>query len=132
MSNDGFDPGACDPRQLTPQQWTALRKGIVSRAQEERNRLIRRLVQGGLRALWQAWRRMVLREQARAALRSMTDRELWDIGISRAGIEPAIRRDDVDVVDGPARRRASGLAAIGGPCTTCEPPEQGRAPLYQG
>lgn len=132
MSDDGFDPCACDPRQLTPQQWTALRKGIVSRAREERNRLIRRIVVGGLRALRQAWRRMLLRQQARAALGSMNDRELWDIGISRAGIEAAIRRDDIDAVDQPVRHRYGVPAPTGSPHGTCEPPEPCRVRLYQG
>ncbi len=93
MPDDGFDPYACDPRHLTPRQWTALRKGIVARAQEERNRLIRQMV-GGIRELWRACRRMRLRREARTVLSSMSDRELRDIGISRPGIEGAIRHDD--------------------------------------
>ena len=132
MSDDGFDSCACDPRHLTPQQWTALRKCIVSRAQEERNRLIRQMVVGGFRALWQGWRRMLLRQEARAALRSMTDRELSDIGVSRSGIEGAIRRDDIDAVDDRARRRYGVLAPTGRSCRRREPPEQCRARLYQG
>lgn len=132
MSDDGFDPSACDPRHLTPQQWTALRKCIVSRAQAERNRLIRQMVVGGFRALWRAWRRMLLRQEARAALRSMTDRELWDIGISRSGIEGAIRRDDIDAVDEPVRRRYGVVAPTGSPHNTCDPREQCRARLHQG
>jgi uncharacterized protein YjiS (DUF1127 family) len=132
MSDDGFDPSACDPRHLTPQQGTALRKCIVSRAQEERNRLIRQMVVGGFRALWRAWRRMLLRQEARAALRSMTDRELWDIGISRSGIEGAIRRDDTDAVDEPVSRRYGVVAPTGRSRGGCEPPEQCRARLHQG
>ena len=132
MSDDGFDPCACDPRHLTPQQWTALRKCIVSRAHEERNRLIRQMVVGGLRALWKAWRRMLLRQQARAALRSMSDRELWDIGISRSGIEGAIRRDDIDALDDRARHRCGMHAPTGRSCRRSEPPEQYRERLYQG
>jgi len=132
MSDDGFDSCACDPRHLTPQQWTALRKCIVSRAQAERNRLIRQIVVGGFRALWRAWRRMLVRQEARAALRSMTDRELWDIGISRSGIEGAIRRDDTDAVDEPVRRRSGVVAPTGSPHNTCAPREQCRARLHQG
>jgi uncharacterized protein YjiS (DUF1127 family) len=94
MSDDGFDPFAADARHLTPQQWTALRKRIVGRAHEERNRAIRQLVASAFGAIRSVWRRIRSRQEARAALRSMTDRELWDIGLSRSGIEAAIGADD--------------------------------------
>jgi uncharacterized protein YjiS (DUF1127 family) len=93
MSDDGFDPWKHDVRHLTPQQWTVLRKGIVGRARDERNRAIRRMILGAIRAVRNAWRRIQLRQEARAALCSMNDRELRDIGLSRCCIEGAIRRD---------------------------------------
>jgi uncharacterized protein YjiS (DUF1127 family) len=132
MSDDGFDLRACYPRHLSPQQWTVLRKRIVSRAQAERSRFIRQIVVGGFRALWMAWRRMLLRQEARAALRAMTDRELWDIGLSRCDIEGAIRRDDMDAVDDLARYRYGVQAPTGRSCGANKPPEQCRARLYLG
>jgi uncharacterized protein YjiS (DUF1127 family) len=96
MSDDRFDRSACDTRHLTPSQWTALRKSIIVRAHEERNRAIRRMVMAAFAAVRNAWHRMRCRQQARAALRSMTDYELRDIGITRSGIEPAIRQNDLD------------------------------------
>lgn len=103
MSDDGFDRFAGDARHLTPQQWTALRKCIVGRAHEERNRAIRQMVAGTFGTIRSAWRRIRCRQEARATLRSMTDRELWDIGLSRSGIEAGIRRDDMDAAVGVSR-----------------------------
>ena len=113
MSDDDFDPSTCDPRHLTPQQWTALRKCIISRAQEERNRTIRQIVVGAFRAFRTAWHRARRRQEARAALRSMTARELWDIGLARSGIEAAIRQDDMDAVDDRSHRRCGAPAQTG-------------------
>jgi hypothetical protein len=58
MSDGGFDPFAGDARHLTPQQWTTLRKSMVRRAHEERNRAIRQLVAGTFGAVRSAWRRI--------------------------------------------------------------------------
>ena len=44
MCGDSPDLYASDIRHLTPQQWLALRTGIVARAHEERRQFIRRLV----------------------------------------------------------------------------------------
>jgi uncharacterized protein YjiS (DUF1127 family) len=110
MSDDGFDPWACDVRHLTPQQWTALRKAIIGRAHAERNRAIRQMVMGAFRALREGWRRRRRRQEARAALCSMTAYELRDIGLSRCGIEAAIRRDKMDAVDDRSRRCCGVLA----------------------
>jgi uncharacterized protein YjiS (DUF1127 family) len=94
MSEDGFDPFESDARHLTTQQWTALRKSIVRRAHQERQRAIRHMVADTVRLIWRAWQRIRIRQEARAALGSMTDRELRDMGLSRAGIEAAIRCPD--------------------------------------
>jgi uncharacterized protein YjiS (DUF1127 family) len=96
MFDSGFEPFSGDARHLTPQEWTALRKCIVGRAHEERNRAIRQMVAGTFGVIWRVWRRIRDRQEARATLGSMTDRELWDIGLSRSGIEVAIRRDDTE------------------------------------
>jgi uncharacterized protein YjiS (DUF1127 family) len=96
MFDDGFEPFTGDARHLTPQQWTALRKSIVRRADEERKRAIRQMFAGSFGMIRRAWRRIQLRREARAELGSMTDRELWDIGLSRSGIEAAVRQDDAD------------------------------------
>jgi len=45
MSCDGFDPYASDARQLTPQQWMALRKSIIKRARKERDQVIHQMVE---------------------------------------------------------------------------------------
>jgi uncharacterized protein YjiS (DUF1127 family) len=109
MSDDGFDLFAGDARHLTPQQWTALRKCIIGRAHEERNRAIRQTVTSASRAIRSAWRRIRCRREARATLRSMTDLELWDMGLSRSGIEAAIRRGDKEAT-GDISRREIGTA----------------------
>ena len=96
MFDDGFEPFAGDARHLTPQEWAALRKRIVWRAHEERKRAIGQMVAGTFGVIWSAWRRIRIRQEARATLGSMTDRELWDIGLSRSGIEAAIRRGGTD------------------------------------
>jgi len=97
MSNNEFDP-CTGIRHLTPQQWTALRKCIVERAHAERRRAIRRTLAGIWRLIRSGWHHIQVRQEARATLRSMTDRELWDIGVSRSGIEAAIRRHETDAV----------------------------------
>jgi uncharacterized protein YjiS (DUF1127 family) len=96
MTDDGLEPFAGDARHLTPQEWTALKKYILWRAHEARNRAISQMVAGTFGAIWKVWRRIRIRQEARATLGSMTDRELRDIGLSRSGIEAAIRRDDTD------------------------------------
>jgi hypothetical protein len=58
--------------------------------------------------------------------------ELWDIGISRCGIEVAIRRDDMDAVDDRARHRYDVLEQTGSSHGSGEAPERCRARLYQG
>jgi hypothetical protein len=65
MSDDGFDPFAGDPRHLTLQQWTALRKCIVRRAHEGRDRAIRQMVAGAFGVIWRVWRRIRIRNEAR-------------------------------------------------------------------
>jgi uncharacterized protein YjiS (DUF1127 family) len=104
MPDDGFDPWTRDVRHLTPQQWTALRKDIIARAHAERNRAIERMVAGAFRALRDAWRYRRCRQEARAALCSMTAYELRDIGLSRGDIEGAIRCDDVGAMEDRSRR----------------------------
>jgi uncharacterized protein (DUF1330 family)/uncharacterized protein YjiS (DUF1127 family) len=88
---DHFDPRAHDARLLTPQQWTATRQSIVRNARAERGRVIRWSVRAAISAWRTGWRRLCERQQARASLRAMSDYDLRDIGITRAGIETAIR-----------------------------------------
>lgn len=96
MSDDGFDPRSYDVRYLTPLQWTARKRSIVERAHAERRRAIRLMFACAFGAVRSACRRMRHRQEARAALRSMTDYELKDIGLARFGIEAAIRRGEQD------------------------------------
>lgn len=56
--------------------------------------MIRSGVAAGFAAAAAGWRRLSERQQASAALHSMRDVELRDIGVTRAGIEAAIRRRD--------------------------------------
>jgi uncharacterized protein YjiS (DUF1127 family) len=97
MAEDGFDPFEGDARHLTLQRWTALRQSTVARAREKRHRAIRHMVAGTFRLIRGVWRRIRIREEARAALNSMTDRELRDMGISRLGIEAAIWCHNKDI-----------------------------------
>jgi uncharacterized protein (DUF1330 family)/uncharacterized protein YjiS (DUF1127 family) len=89
---DDFDPGAHDARHMTPQQWTATRQSVIRNARAERNRMIRSSLRLAVAALRAGWRRLCERQRARASLRTMSDYELRDIGVTRAGIESAIRR----------------------------------------
>ena len=102
MPCDGFDPFAADSRHLSPQQWTALRKYYVSRAEEERKRIFRRMGAAFARALWRAWKHL-RRLKARSELYAMTERELRDIGLSRSGIEAATSQ--VEAEPEPASRK---------------------------
>ncbi|MEH2480890.1 uncharacterized protein (DUF1330 family)/uncharacterized protein YjiS (DUF1127 family) [Nitrobacteraceae bacterium AZCC 2146] len=96
MSDDGFDPRSYDVRYLTPLQWTARKRSIIERAHAERRRTIRLMFACAIGAVRSACRRMRHRQEARDALRSMTDYELKDIGLARSGIEAAIRRGEQD------------------------------------
>ena len=91
---DEFLPRIRDPRRLTATQWTALRQAITRNVHSERGRMIRSSVAAGLAAVATGWRRFSERQQARAALHAMRDVELRDIGVTRAGIEAAIRCRD--------------------------------------
>lgn len=90
MREFDFDPRAHDARRLTPQQWMAARQAIIRNAHAERNRMIRSGFYAAMVALCAVWRRLCERQQARAELRAMSDYELRDIGVTRAGIEAAI------------------------------------------
>ncbi len=108
MRDGGSDQYTCDARQLTPQQWTALRKSIVGRAQEERNRAFRQIATGVLGlairfssfAVWtgsvlrKAWRRLLRRQRylrELSELAAMDDLGLKDIGVSRLEIHAAMQ-----------------------------------------
>jgi uncharacterized protein YjiS (DUF1127 family) len=91
---DESGPRLHDLRCLTPSQWTALKQGIIRNAQIERGHMICSAVGAAIAAFTVGWRNVRERQQARAALQAMRDIELRDIGITRAGIETAIRRSD--------------------------------------
>ncbi len=88
---DDFDPRAHDARLLTPQQWMATRQTIIRNARAERARMIRAGLRAAFTALRSGWRRVNEQQKARASLRDMSDYDLRDIGVTRAGIETAIR-----------------------------------------
>jgi uncharacterized protein (DUF1330 family)/uncharacterized protein YjiS (DUF1127 family) len=91
---DDFDPHAHDARHLTPQQWTATRQSVIRNARAERDRMMRSSLCAAVTALRTGWHRLCERQQARASLRAMSDYELRDIGVTRAGIEAAVRRNE--------------------------------------
>ena len=103
MPDDGFDIDACRIRHLTPQQWTALRRQVIARATDERQRAIAetaaragRLCAGLLAAasgandaLRNAWRRLRQHQRRLQDLRELSEMDniaLKDIGISRLDI----------------------------------------------
>jgi len=108
MADDGFNHDTCAVRHLSCRERTALRKRVMDRAYEERQRLLRhwavRIAQALRRAWWRvnelhlaAMRRLIARLERAAALRqlaAMSDRELRDIGISRLEIRAATQSDN--------------------------------------
>jgi uncharacterized protein (DUF1330 family)/uncharacterized protein YjiS (DUF1127 family) len=100
---DEFLPRLRDQR-LTASHWTALRQAFTRNVHIERGRMIRSAVRAAIAAVWAGWRRLNERQQARAALQAMRDVELRDIGITRAGIEAAIRStiDAAPAASGPS------------------------------
>jgi uncharacterized protein YjiS (DUF1127 family) len=113
MPEDGFDPFAADSRHLSPQQWTALRKYVVSRAEEERKRVIRQMGAAFAGALWSAWNRLRRLRRARSELYAMTERELRDIGLSRSGIEAAISQIEAEPQPAQPKIRDPAAAPVG-------------------
>jgi len=109
MPDDGFDIDACEIRHLTPQQWAALRRRVIARATDERQRAIaeaaaraRALCTGLLAiasglgdALQNAWRRLRQHHRRLKDLRELSEMDniaLKDIGVSRLDIA-ALRLD---------------------------------------
>jgi uncharacterized protein YjiS (DUF1127 family) len=103
MPDDSFDFDACRVRHLTPQQWTALRRSIITRATEERKRAIGATaaragwlcsallatasgISGALRRAWPRLRQHQKRLQDLRELSQMDDIALKDIGITRLDI----------------------------------------------
>ena len=92
MSEDGLNICVRGPQGPTSQPWSARRKRITRRANRERHQAIRTMVWAAITGLARAAWRWNQRRHARATLRSMTDYELRDLGISRTAIEAALRR----------------------------------------
>jgi uncharacterized protein YjiS (DUF1127 family) len=92
MPDDGLNICVREPQRPTSQPWIARRKRIVRRANRERHQAIRTMVWAVFTGLARAARRWNERRHARATLRSMTDYELRDLGVSRTAIEAALRR----------------------------------------
>lgn len=105
-------PHAHDVRCLTPLQWTALKQCIVQRARAERGRMLRLVAIAAVAALCRGWRRPRERQQARNELRAMSDYELRDIGVTRAGIDAVTRRDAVDATQGAPQRSQQNWRAM--------------------
>lgn len=104
MIDNERESHAHDARYLTPLQWTALRRSIVRSIHVERGRMLRSVAMAAVAALRDSWRRLRERQQARNELRAMSDYELRDIGVTRAGIDAVTRRDAVDANQGAPQR----------------------------
>lgn len=104
MIDDKRETYAHDVRRLTPLQWTALKRSIIRRVHAERGRMLRSIAIAAVAALRRGWRGQRERQQARDELRSMSDYELRDIGVTRAGIDAVIRDGNDDATqDAPQR-----------------------------
>jgi uncharacterized protein (DUF1330 family)/uncharacterized protein YjiS (DUF1127 family) len=106
MIDNQHEPHPLDARHLTLLQWTALKRSIIQRAHAERARILRSVTMTVVAALRQGWHRLRERQQARDQLRSMSDYELRDIGVTRAGIDAVTRHGNDDAAqDAPQRPR---------------------------
>jgi uncharacterized protein (DUF1330 family)/uncharacterized protein YjiS (DUF1127 family) len=103
---------AHDVRRLTPLQWTALRRSIIARAHAERARMLRSVAVAVVAALRRGWRGLRERQQARNELRSMSDYELRDIGVTRAGIDAVTRYGDDDATQDVPQRSGQNWRAM--------------------
>jgi uncharacterized protein YjiS (DUF1127 family) len=104
MIEDEPEPHAHDARYLTPLQWTALKRITIQRAHAERGRMLRSVASAAVAALRHGWRCLRERQQARDQLRSMSDYELHDIGVTRAGIDAVTRRGHDDATQDASQR----------------------------
>ena len=95
---------APDARHLSPRQWTLLRQTVTRDVHAARGRMIRWAVFATMATFAAGWRRLSARQQARTALHAMCDTELRDIGVSRVGIEAAIRHHPDDATQEAPRR----------------------------
>ena len=103
MPDHDIDMLILDYRTLTPRQQDTVRKLVIRRAEAARGETVRnafRALWSGLRGLaagpWRAcqtWRRQRIAE---AELRSLDDRTLRDLGISRSEIVWLVRGDGHD------------------------------------
>jgi len=108
---DRVELDAFEARHLSPAQWVSLRRGIISRAREERRQLLQQMIAGVLAAIRAArqaagefpgalrrgMRRYLARQQRRSELRqlhAMDDTALRDIGIARVEVQAALRSGD--------------------------------------
>jgi len=96
MIDNEREPHAHDARYLTPLQWTALKRSIIRDIHVERGRMLRSVAMAAVAALRHSWRRLRERQQARDELRSMSDYELREIGVTRSGIEAVTRHGNDD------------------------------------
>jgi uncharacterized protein (DUF1330 family)/uncharacterized protein YjiS (DUF1127 family) len=104
MIDNEPEPHAHDPRYLTLLQWTALKRSIIRGIHVERGRMLRSVAIAVVAALRHGWRCLRERQQARDQLRSMSDYELRDIGVTRAGIDAVIRHGNDDATQGAPQR----------------------------
>jgi uncharacterized protein YjiS (DUF1127 family) len=105
MADDGFNPDTSAVRHLSCRERTALKERVITRANDERKRLLGRGAAKTIRVLHLAWRHasrpffaaanhLIARHMRLSALRqlaAMEDRELRDIGISRLEIGAAVQ-----------------------------------------
>lgn len=94
MIDNNRGPQPQEARHLTLLQWTALKQSVIRRARDERRRMLRLASIVLVRSLRDGWRRLRERQQAYDQLRAMSDHELRDIGVTRAGIDAATRNGE--------------------------------------
>ncbi|KAA0078001.1 DUF1330 domain-containing protein [Tardiphaga sp. P9-11] len=104
MIDSEREPHAHHTHHLTPLQWTALKRSVVQRAHAERARMLRSVVIAVVAALRHGWRGLRERQQACDQLRSMSDYELRDIGVTRANIDAVTRHGNDDATQAAPQR----------------------------
>lgn len=112
MIDNECEPHAHDTRHLTPLQWTALKRSVAQRAHAERAWMLRSVAIAVVAALRHGWRGLRERQQACDQLRSMSDYELRDIGVTRAGIDAVTRHGNDDATQAAPQRSPQNWRAM--------------------
>jgi uncharacterized protein (DUF1330 family)/uncharacterized protein YjiS (DUF1127 family) len=104
MIDNEREPHAHDARYLTPLQWTELKRSIIRGIHVERGRMLRSVAMTAVTALRHSWHSLRERQQARDELHSMSNYELRDVGVTRAGIDAVTHRGETDATQSAPQR----------------------------